>query len=128
MFRPSSRRIDPYQGHKIRELQGPGGWRVLYGENATSNDYLTTKVAKPNDWWLHVRSGTSTHVIIPTANHPEKVSREALEYAAKIAVMNSTSKHSSYVPVDYTLKKYVRKPRGSAVGLAVYDHEKNNSC
>jgi predicted ribosome quality control (RQC) complex YloA/Tae2 family protein len=114
----------PYEGNKIRELSAPGGWRVLYGENSSSNDYLTTRIAKPNDWWFHVRGGTSAHVLIPTANKPEKVSREALEFAAKIAVLNSTSKHSSYVPVDYTLKKYVRKPRGSAVGLAVYDHEK----
>lgn len=114
----------PYQGHKIRELLGPGGWRVLYGENSTANDYLTTKVAKPNDLWFHVRSATSTHVVIPTANHPEKVSREAMLFAAKTAALNSISKHSSLVPVDYTLKKYVRKPRGSAVGFVIYDHEK----
>ncbi|MBS1709806.1 MAG: hypothetical protein JSS65_13925, partial [Armatimonadetes bacterium] len=37
---------------------------------------------------------------------------------------NSVSKHASYVAVDYTLKKYVRKPRGSAPGLAVYTQEK----
>lgn len=114
----------PYQGHKIRELVGPGGWRILYGENATANDFLTTKVAKPNDLWFHVRSATSAHVVIPTANHPEKVSQEAVLYAAKTAALNSPSKHSRLVPVDYTLKKYVRKPRGSAVGFVVYDHEK----
>jgi predicted ribosome quality control (RQC) complex YloA/Tae2 family protein len=26
--------------------------------------------------------------------------------------------------VDYTLKKYVRKPRGAAKGTALYTHEK----
>lgn len=114
----------PYQGHKIKELLGPNGWRVLYGENAAANDYLTTKVAKPNDWWFHVRSAVSAHVVIPTANRPERVSREAILFAAKTAALNSASKHSSLVPVDYTLKKYVRKPRGSAPGFVVYDHEK----
>ena len=47
-----------------------------------------------------------------------------LIYAAQLAKRHSSQKHSGYVSVDYTLKKYVRKPRGSASGLAVYTHEK----
>ncbi|MEZ0324271.1 MAG: NFACT family protein [Fimbriimonas sp.] len=114
----------PYAGHRIRELAGPGGYTILYGENSESNDYLTMRVAKPNDWWLHIRGGTSAHVIIQTRNQPDKVQRETLQYAAKIAVLNSPSKHAGYVPVDYTLKKYVRKPKGAAKGAALYTHEK----
>lgn len=114
----------PFEGHRIRELIGPGGVKVLYGENAASNDYLTMRVAKPDDWWLHVRGSVSAHVVIPTGKHPEKVGREALMYAAKVAVSNSPSKHAGYVPVDYTLKKYVRKPRGAPAGTALYTHEK----
>lgn len=114
----------PYEGHRIRELAGPGGWTILYGENAESNDYLTLRVAKPNDWWLHVRGATSAHVIVVTRNQPDRVQRETLDYAAKVAVQNSPSKHAGYVPVDYTLKKYVRKPKGAAKGSAFYTHEK----
>ena len=102
----------------------PGGYRVLYGENAESNDYLTLRVAKPNDWWLHIRGSQSAHVVVQTLNQPDKVQRETLLFAAKVAVMNSPSKHAGFVPVDYTLKKYVRKPKGSKVGAAVYTHEK----
>lgn len=121
----SSKKQDrPYEGFPIRELEGPGGWKILYGTNATSNDYLTTRVAKPNDWWLHVRGQTSAHVVIQTGNKPDKVQRDDLEFAAKVCVRNSVAKNGSYVPVDYTLKKYVRKPRGSAPGLAVYEREK----
>lgn len=114
----------PYEGHRIRELLAPGGYRVLYGENSESNDYLTLRVAKPNDWWLHIRGSASAHVVIQTMNHPEKVQRETMLFAAKVAVQNSPSKHAGYVPVDYTLKKYVRKPKGGKTGLAVYTHEK----
>jgi predicted ribosome quality control (RQC) complex YloA/Tae2 family protein len=114
----------PYEGHRIREALAPGGYTVLYGENAESNDYLTLRVAKPNDYWLHVRGATSAHVVIATRNQPERVQPETLRYAAKLAVLNSTSKHAGYVPVDYTLKKYVRKPRGAAKGSAIYTHEK----
>ncbi|RYG26165.1 fibronectin-binding domain-containing protein [bacterium] len=114
----------PYEGKRIRELLAPGGWTVLYGENAEANDYLTLRVARPNDYWLHVRGATGSHVVVQTRNSPEKVQRETLEFAAKVAVRNSTSKHSRYVPVDYTLKKYVRKPKGSPMGSAAYTHEK----
>lgn len=114
----------PYQGHRVRELLGPGGATVLYGENATANDYLTTRVARPNDWWLHVRGAVSAHVVVPTANHPERTPIEVLRFAAEVAVKHSVLKHSSVVPVDYTLKKHVRKPKGSAAGFATYTHEK----
>lgn len=114
----------PFEGHRVRELLGPGGWRILYGENAEANDYLTLRVAKPNDLWLHVRGNVSSHVVIVTGNQAEKVGKDVLEYAAKIAVQHSAAKHSGYVPVDYTLKKYVRKPKGSAKGSALYTNEK----
>jgi len=114
----------PYEGHAIREVRSPAGWTVLYGDNATSNDYLTQKVAKPNDLWLHVRGGVSAHVVIRTGNQPDKVQKADLIFAAQIAVRHSPQKHAKYVPVDYTLKKYVRKPRGSAAGSVVYEREK----
>lgn len=120
----SKRQEQPFEGHKIKSVFGPNNFTILYGENATSNDYLTLRVAKPNDWWLHVRGATSAHVIIQTHNQPQKVGPEVLRFAAEVAVKNSSMKHSAYVPVDYTLKKYVRKPKGAAVGSAIYSHEK----
>lgn len=113
-----------HEGHRVRELLGPHGFRVLYGENATSNDYLTHRLARPNDVWLHLRGSVSAHVVIVTGGKPEKVGPDVLRFAAEIAVKNSPSKHSRYVPVDWTLKKYVRKPRGAPAGTALYTHEK----
>lgn len=122
---PAAKKEDrPYQGHKIRELLAPGGYTVLYGENAESNDYLTLRVARPSDLWFHVRGGASAHVIIVTRNQPERVQPETLRFAAQIAVHHSPSKHGGYVPVDYTLKKHVHRPKGGAKGAALYTHEK----
>ena len=117
----------PFEGFQIREALSPADWRVLYGMTSTANDYLTTKVAKPNDWWLHVRGGASTHVIIQTNNQPDRVQKADLMFAAEIAVKQSAAKHSGFVQVDYTLKKYVRKPRKSAPGFATYTMEKTLS-
>ncbi len=114
----------PYEGHSIKEALSPNGWKVLFGENATSNDYLTTKVARPNDYWFHVRGVTSAHVVLLTQNRPTSVQMEDLLFAARIAVGKSASKHASYVTVDYLLKKHVRKPRKSAPGAVTYSQEK----
>jgi predicted ribosome quality control (RQC) complex YloA/Tae2 family protein len=114
----------PYEGFSVKELVSPGGWRVLYGENATSNDYVTTKLARPNDYWFHVRGVTSAHVVLQTQNQPQRVQKEDLLFAGRVAVAKSASKHSSYVAVDYTLRKYVRKPRKAAPGFVAYSQEK----
>lgn len=120
-LRPEER---PYQGKRVRELLSPGGWKVMYGENAEANDHLTMRVAKPNDYWLHIRGGTSAHVVLATLNKPDKVQKADLVYAAEVAVRNSPSKHAGLVAVDCTLRRYVRKPKGSAAGFAVYTHER----
>lgn len=115
---------DPFEGHRIRVHLSPDGYQVLVGENAEANDYLLTRVARPNDWWLHVRTGTGAHVIIRTNNQPERVPRRTLEFAARLAAQNSADKHAHIVEVDYTLRKYVRKPKGAPSGFALYTHEK----
>ena len=49
---------------------------------------------------------------------------EVIREAAKLCALHSASKHSALVPVDYTLRKYVVKRRGSAPGTVQYTHEK----
>ncbi len=123
---PSAKRAekDPFEGHKIRVHMSPDGYQVLVGENAQANDFLLTRVARPNDWWLHVRTGTGAHVIIRTDNQPQRVPMRTLLFACKLAAQNSTDRHAHIVEVDYTLRKYVRKPRGAPPGFALYTHEK----
>ncbi|MBW3622777.1 MAG: NFACT family protein [Armatimonadetes bacterium] len=108
----------------VRRTQSTDGYEIWYGEHREGNDTLTTKLAAPTDLWLHVRAGASAHVVIRTAKKPEAVPHRTLVEAAKIAAAHSESKHAGIVPVDYTLKKYVRKPRGSGPGQALYTHEK----
>lgn len=113
-----------FEGHHIRRFTTADGWEILYGESSTANDYLTQRVAKPNDVWLHARQITGSHVIVRMAGKRGGAPRPVLAQAAKIAAMNCDAKHSSLVPVDYTLRKYVNKPRGSAPGFVIYRNEK----
>jgi predicted ribosome quality control (RQC) complex YloA/Tae2 family protein len=113
-----------FPGFRIRRFNTPDGWEILYGENSTSNDHLTQKVARPNDVWLHARQITGAHVVIRMAGRKPPAPYPVVVQAAKIAAMNCDAKHSSLVPVDYTLRKYVHKPRGSAPGFVIYRNEK----
>lgn len=112
-----------FQGHKIRRYTSPEGFEIYVGESSTANDFLTTRIASPNDLWLHVRAAASAHVVIRTHGKPDQVPRSVLMHAAVLCALHSPQKHSSLVSVDYTLKKWVRKPRGSAPGAADYQKE-----
>jgi predicted ribosome quality control (RQC) complex YloA/Tae2 family protein len=81
-------------------------------------------VARPTDLWVHVKAVPSAHVIIRTNGKPEAVPKSVLLEAAELAARHSEAKHSSLVPVDYTLRKYVRKPKGAPPGKALYEREK----
>ncbi len=122
--RQSDEKQRQFEGKKIRIARDAMGYAILWGENAEANDFVSRKIAKPNDLWLHIRANTGAHVIIQTGGRPERVQTQTLLAAAKIAVANSAQKHSKNVPVDYTLAKYVRKPKGSPPGTATYTHEK----
>jgi len=113
-----------FQGKKIRVYHTPEGWDIYVGENSEANDYLITRIAAPNDWWLHVRANTSAHTIIRTGNRPERVPPSVIHRAAVLTALHSPAKHSSLVPVDYTLRKYVRRPRGAPSGTVHYQNQK----
>lgn len=112
-----------FDGHKIQRVMA-GTWEILIGQNSEANDYLITRLAKPNDMWFHVKASPSAHVIVRTNGKPESIPQTVLQEAAEQTARHSDSKHSSLVPVDYTLRKHVRKPRGAPAGKAIYTHEK----
>ena len=111
-------------GVRIKRFVSDEGWHIWIGENATGNDYLTTKLSDPGDIWLHVRAAASAHGVIRTNKHAEKVPHATLRRAAELVASKSESKSSSVIAVDYTLRRYVRKPRGAAPGRVTYTNEK----
>ena len=122
--KPAAKKKKPeFDGHRISKATSEGR-EILFGENSEANDYLTTRVARSTDIWLHVKAATSAHVVIRTNGKPDAVPRSALYAAAEIAVKHSNQKHSSLVPVDYTLIKNVRRPKGAPSGKVIYHSEK----
>ena len=98
------------------------GFTVLVGKNNKQNDYLTTKLASPNDIWFHTKDIHGSHVILK--NPSENISNDTLIKCAKLAAYYSKGRLSSNVPVDYCFVKYVRKPNGSKPGMVIYTNNK----
>ena len=98
------------------------GFKILVGKNNKQNDYITFKLAKNEDIWMHTKDIPGSHVIIKINN--KKPNEETLIKCAKIAAKHSKANNSSNVPVDYTCVKYVKKPRGSKPGKVIYTNQK----
>jgi len=100
---------------RLLEYVLPGGWKVLVGRTDADNDRLSLKVARPDDWWFHVRSMPGSHVVLqcPSGEEPDK---ETLKRAAAIAAYHSKAREGGVVPVSCTRARHVTKPRGADVG------------
>jgi len=97
------------------------GFTIWVGKNAVNNDLLTTRYAHKNDLWLHVKDVAGSHVVIKQQGQNFPVS--VITYAAQLAAYYSKLKGSALVPVCYTFKKYVRKPKGMEPGQVIVDRE-----
>jgi hypothetical protein len=102
----------------------PGGWEVRVGRSNAENDELTHRFAHPDDVWLHASGVAGSHVVLRMQGRRDNPPREVLEIAAAIAARFSKAKHAGTVPVIWTRKRFVRKPRGAKAGLAACTQEK----
>lgn len=97
------------------------GFEILVGKNNVQNTKLTTS-AERSDVWLHTKDYHSAHVIIKT--YGKEVPDKVLQFAAEICAYYSKASNSNKVPVDYTLKKYVKRPSGLPMGMVYYTDQK----
>lgn len=100
--------------------------RVLVGKNNMQNDLLTFKMASPYDIWLHVRNVPGSHVILFCGDRKLGLdyTDKSIQEAAQIAAAHSSVSSDSKVAVDYTQRRYVKKPSGAKPGFVIYTHQK----
>lgn len=98
-----------------RLFRTSGGLEVRVGRSAKDNDVLTFGHSAPADVWMHARSVPGSHVILRWAEPAAPPARD-LEEAATLAALYSKARTSGLVAVDWTRRKYVRKPRGAPPG------------
>jgi predicted ribosome quality control (RQC) complex YloA/Tae2 family protein len=99
-----------------RSFASSEGYEILVGKKAKDNDYLTFRVAKSLDLWLHAADYPGSHVVVRNPNRKDVPHKTLLE-AAQLAAFYSDAREQPRAAVNYTQKKFVHKPRGAAPGL-----------
>ena len=93
------------------------GFTVKVGRNNAENDKITFS-AKPSDIWLHAKSYHSSHVIIET--NGKKLPERVLIVSAEICAYYSKGRDGGKTEIVYCEKKFVKKPKKSALGFCTY--------
>ena len=101
----------PY--HRFRST---GGLEIRVGRGARDNDALTLHHSSPDDIWMHARQVQGAHVILRWGRKDENPAQRDLLEAATVAAVHSGARHSGTAAVNWTRRKYVRKPRKSPPG------------
>lgn len=99
-----------------RNYLSSDGFEILVGKGSKDNDYLTFKVAKSQDLWLHAADYPGSHVVVKNPNRKE-IPPKTLVEAAQFAAFFSQARTEAKVAVHYTQKKFVFKPKGAIAGL-----------
>ncbi|PKM53666.1 MAG: hypothetical protein CVU98_14025, partial [Firmicutes bacterium HGW-Firmicutes-3] len=94
------------------------GHDIYVGKNNYQNDLLATKLSNGGDWWFHAKDIPGSHVIVKADG--QELPDAVYEEAAGLAAYYSKDRESPKVSVDYTLKKNLKKPNGSAPGYVIY--------
>lgn len=110
---------DKKKGHDFngaRRFVSSDGFEILVGKGAKDNDFLTFRVAKSLDLWMHAGDYPGSHVVVKNPSRKEIPPRTLLE-AAQIAAFYSQARQHPKAAVHYTQKKFVNKPKGAVMGL-----------
>ena len=109
------------QKGRLRTYTLLGGWQVLVGRTDADNEFLSFQVARPDDWWFHIRGMPGSHVILqgPAGADPD---RETLHRAAAIAAYYSKARNAGVVAVSGTRVRDVSKARGAKAGTVQIRH------
>lgn len=107
-----------------RRYRTSGGLEVRVGRSSRANDELTLRHSAPNDIWLHARDVAGAHVLLRWRDAQANPPARDLAEAAALAALHSRSRTSGLVAVDWTRRKYVRKPRKAPPGLVVTERAK----
>ncbi|HEX6913323.1 MAG TPA: NFACT RNA binding domain-containing protein [Longimicrobium sp.] len=116
-------KAQPAERLPYRVYRTSGGLEVRVGRTSKDNDRLTFGHCVPWDVWLHARSVPGSHVVLRWTGEGAPPARD-LEEAATLAALYSKARTSGTVAVDWTRRKYVRKPRGAPPGRVSILHAK----
>lgn len=100
-----------------RRYRSSDGYEILVGRAAHDNDYLTFRVARSYDAWLHAADYPGSHVVVRNHTRGTEIPQRTIIEAAQLAAHFSQARKDAKVAVHYTERKFVSKMKGAAHGL-----------
>jgi predicted ribosome quality control (RQC) complex YloA/Tae2 family protein len=107
-----------------RRYRTSGGLEVRVGRGSSSNDDLTFHHSSPDDIWLHARDVAGAHVVLRWPEREANPPARDINEAAVLAALFSRARTAGTVPVDWTRRKYVRKPRKAPPGKVAIERSR----
>ncbi len=97
---------------------------IYVGKNARSNEFVSFKLARPDDYIFHTRAYEGAHTILRIKNaRRQNPSKKELQIAASIAAYFSKARNQRNVPVSYTRRKFIKKNKKGGVGSIIFIRE-----
>ena len=119
---PEAQNKKPKQ--RLLQLNSSDNWTIYVGRNRHENDHLLTRLAQPNDVWLHILGQGGAHVLIRVPASKQDPPMTTLKEAALLAARMSKAGLGSKVRVVYTQVRFVKKIAADKPGLVRYEKEK----
>ncbi|MDR1509123.1 MAG: NFACT family protein [Synergistaceae bacterium] len=94
---------------------------IFWGLSARGNRYVTFRLSKADDIWLHAQNIPGAHVVLRFGAKPdEKTFERIIQTAASCAVFYSGYRGSGNIRVDYTERRHVRAIQGAGAASVTY--------
>jgi predicted ribosome quality control (RQC) complex YloA/Tae2 family protein len=94
---------------------------IFWGLSARGNRYVTFRLSKADDIWLHAQNIPGAHVILRFGVKPDEDTFDRIiQTAASCAVFYSGYRGSGSARVDYTERRHVRAIQGAGVASVTY--------
>ena len=91
---------------------------MFVGKNSKQNERVTFELAGASDVWLHAKNFHGAHGLIVSGG--KEVPDSVIERAAAIVAGFSECADAPKAEVDYTLRKFVKRLKGSRVTYTEY--------
>ena len=97
---------------QFKTFKGRDQELYLVGRNSLDNDELT-RSARSDDYWLHARSTSGSHVIIRKKSLKEPLTREIRRNGGILALHFSGCREDSRGEVQFTQRRFLKKAKGA---------------
>lgn len=106
---------DPQTG--VRQGLSPGGFRLFWGKNPRTNDYVSRQLTARDDLWFHAHGLPGCHLVLKRDGRAGEVPESDRLFAAALAAGYSRGRNDQRVEVIQASGSAVRKPKGARPGL-----------